>query len=228
MSLEERLDLCANNQRVSTHKKSLHYEIDRERVRRVEKRIRYITIILLFVVAIFLFYGYKRDWFSSAEPLKDFFQGLGPIGYVLSVGLILFNTLFPVIPGALPGLAAYMAYGPLLGYATVMACTLVGSVASFLISRRYGETFVKAFVPDEVFYKIQSKIKDEKTSSVILLLAYIIPGVPDDATTMIMGLSDMRLSRFIIICLIGKPLPTFLYLFGVSSIVSWVISTFLT
>lgn len=227
MSLADRREPGEDSQDMMQSRKWPHHEIDRERISRVEKKIRYITLIVLVLVAIFLFYGYKRDWFSSAEPLKDFFQGLGPIGYILSVALILFNTLFPVIPGALPGLAAYMAYGPVLGYLTVMACSLVGSVASFLISRRYGETFVKAFVPDEVFYKIQSKIKNERTASIILLLAYLIPGLPDDASTMIMGLSDMRLSRFILICLIGKPLPTFLYLFGVTSLVNWVISTFL-
>lgn len=227
MSLADRREPGEDSQDMMQARKWPHHEIDRERINRVEKKIRYITLIVLVLVAIFLFYGYKRDWFSSAEPLKDFFQGLGPIGYILSVALILFNTLFPVIPGALPGLAAYMAYGPVLGYLTVMACSLVGSVASFLISRRYGETFVKAFVPDEVFYKIQSKIKNERTASIILLLAYLIPGLPDDASTMIMGLSDMRLSRFILICLIGKPLPTFLYLFGVTSLVNWVISTFL-
>lgn len=227
MSLADKQKPGEESQDTTQTAKWPHHEIDRERISRVEKRIRYITLIVLILVGIFLFYGYKRDWFSSAEPLKDFFQGLGPIGYILSVALILFNTLFPVIPGALPGLATYMAYGPLLGYLTVMACSLAGSVASFLISRRYGETFVKAFVPDEVFYKIQSKIKNERTASIILLLAYLIPGLPDDASTMIVGLSDMRLSRFILICLIGKPLPTFLYLFGVTSLVNWVISTFL-
>ena len=227
MSLAERQEPGKDSQDTTQATIWPHHEIDRERISRVEKKIRYITLIVLILVAIFLFYGYKRDWFSSAEPLKDFFQGLGPIGYIFSVALILFNTLFPVIPGALPGLATYMAYGPVLGYLTVMACSLVGSVASFLISRRYGETFVKAFVPDEVFYKIQSKIKNERTASIILLLAYLIPGLPDDASTMIVGLSNMRLSRFILICLIGKPLPTFLYLFGVTSLVNWVISTFL-
>lgn len=215
----------------SSNKEPIHHQkhrqIDRERISRMEKKIRYITFILLAIVAIFLFYGYKRDWFTSAEPLKDFFQELGPLGYILSILLVIFNTLFPVIPGALPHLATFMAYGSILGYLTVMASTLVGSVASFLISRRYGEHFVKAFVPDDIFYKIQSKIKDERTASILLLLAYLIPGLPDDATTMILGLSDMRLSRFILICLIGKPLPTFLYLFGVTSIINWFLSTFL-
>lgn len=211
----------------SSAKGGQHPHLDRDRIQIVQQRIRYATFLILAILAAFLFYGYRRKWFSSPKPLQDFILGLGPIGYLLAITLIILNTLFPVIPGALPQLATFMAYGGWLGYSMALIASIIGSVISFLIAKHYGDTFVKAFVPDDLFHKIRDKIKDEKTASLLLLIAYLVPGFPDDATTMVVGLTDMKLSRFILLCFIAKPLPTFAYLFGITSLLDWLVRTFL-
>ena len=195
--------------------------LNRERTESVKKKIRIATVIVLILFAIFLWIGYRNKWFHSPEPLKEIFTKLGFFGLLLSVALVIFNTLFPVIPGALPSLAMFMAYGPLWGFLSVIITTICGSILSFFLSRRFGETFVKAFVPDAVYDKLIGKIADEKSATKLAVVAYIVPGFPDDATTMVCGLTKMRLSRFILICVLTKPLPTFLYLFGFSSLINW-------
>ncbi|MDY3051736.1 MAG: VTT domain-containing protein [Ndongobacter sp.] len=194
---------------------------DTQRARRIEKRIRIITLIVLIAFGIFLWIGYRNRWFHSARPFADFFLSLGFFGLFFASFLIVINTIFPIIPGSLPSVAGFMAYGTIGGFLLVMAMTLIGSAISFRLSRRFGATFVKAFVPDHIFDDLMKKIVDEKTASRLAAIAFIVPGVPDDATVMICGLTDMRFSRFMLICLLFKPIPTFLYLFGFSSILHW-------
>ncbi|NMB14116.1 MAG: TVP38/TMEM64 family protein [Gallicola sp.] len=202
-------------------------ENKRERIQQIQKIIRRITFVVIIAVALFLLYGNSQHWFDSPEVLSNYFKTLGGAGVVLSFLLLVINTIFPVIPGGLPALALYMLNEKLTGFLFVMAATLLGSIISFLLVKKYGELFVKAFISDKVYDSLVKKIYDEKTATQLAILAFLIPGMPDDATVMICGLTDMRLRRMILLCLIFKPLPTFLYLYGITSLFQWILQTFL-
>lgn len=193
-----------------------------DQVKKVQKRIRIITGVVLLLLLIFLIHGYWNGWFSSPEPLEQLFRRLGPTGFIVSSLLVIFNCIFPIMPASIPQLAMFMAYGPLKGFISVFILNIIGSSITFLLADRFGEKFVKAFVPDAVFDKIYSKIENEKTASKILILAYLVPGIPDDATTMVVGMTNMRFSRFLVISLVFRPLPIFIYLYGFSSILRWI------
>lgn len=198
--------------------------LDLKRTKKIERNIRIGTLIFLIALGVFLYVGYKNKWFTSPEPLTDFFVALGPFGFLVASALVILNTMFPVVPGALPSIAMFMAYGNLWGFIFVMIMTLVGSCISFSVSRKFGATFVKAFVPEDIFNSLMAKITNEKTAMKLAAIAFIVPGLPDDATVMICGLTEMRFSRFLMVCLIFKPIPTFLYLFGFSSLLHFLFS----
>ena len=200
---------------------------NKEKADHLTKKIRLVTLAVLLVVIAFLIYGYHKDWFSSEAPLADFISSLGPFGYLLGCVLIFINTLFPIVPGALPHIAVYMSYGPVLGFLTVIIVSILGSMISFNLSRRYGKTFVLAFVPEDLFNKIMDKIRDEKTAVKLAIIAFIVPGVPDDATVMVCGLTRMRPSVMLTILCVFKPLPTLLYLWGFSNIIEWAFQFFI-
>ncbi len=198
-------------------------QIDIEEAKQAKHRIRLFTGIFIIAVIIFLIYGYSKDWFSSEKPLADFFASLGTYGYFLGVILIVLNTIFPVIPGALPGIAVYMAYGPILGFLTVYIVSVLGSMLSFKLSKRYGKTFVLAFVPTEVYDNLVDRIRNEKTAIKIAIIAFLVPGLPDDATVMVSGLTDMRPWTLFVILVLTKPLPTLLYLWGSSKVIEFLL-----
>lgn len=193
-----------------------------EKMQQIQKRIRLITAVVAIALVIFLITGMRKKWFNSPRPLTDLFIVLGVPGYILSGLLVILNTIFPVIPGSLPAVAMFMAYGNLWGFLSVMVMSVIGSILSFQLSRKYGATFVLSFVPKDLFEKIMAKIVDEKAATKLAIIAFLVPGIPDDATVMILGLTKMRLPRFIALCLLSKPLPTFLYLFGFSSLIDLV------
>lgn len=202
-------------------------ENKRERIHQVQKIIRWATFIIILSVILFLLYGHSRHWFDSPEVLHNYFKALGGFGVVLSFLLLVGNTVFPVIPGGLPALALFMLNEKFIGFLLVMAATILGSVISFLLVKRYGELFVKAFISDKVYDSLVKKIYDERTATKLAILAFLIPGMPDDATVMICGLTDMSLRRMVFLCFVFKPLPTFLYLYGITSLFQWLLKFFL-
>lgn len=202
-------------------------ENKRERIRQIQKIIRRITYIVIVFVLLFLIYGYTQHWFKSPEVLYNYFNQLGVFGVILSFLLLVGNTIFPIIPGGLPALALFMLNEQILGFILVMIATVLGSVISFLLVKKYGEIFVKAFISDKVYDSLVKKIYDEKTATKLAIIAFLIPGMPDDATVMICGLTDMRLRRMILLCLLFKPIPTFLYLYGISSLFQWILNILL-
>lgn len=202
-------------------------ENKRERIHQIQKIIRRITYVVIIFVLLFLIYGYTQQWFKSPETLYNYFNQLGIFGVILSFLLLVGNTIFPIIPGGLPALALFMLNEQILGFILVMIATVLGSVISFLLVKKYGEIFVKAFISDKVYDSLVKKIYDEKTATKLAIIAFLIPGMPDDATVMICGLTDMRLRRMILLCLLFKPIPTFLYLYGISSLFQWILNILL-
>ncbi len=195
--------------------------IDLQQAKKAKFIIRLLTAIFIISVIIFLIYGYSNHWFDSEEPLADFFASLGIPGYILGAALIILNTIFPIIPGALPSVAVYMAYGGLVGYLSALVFSIIGSMISFTLSKRYGKTFVLAFVPEDMYQNLIAKIQNEKTAVKIAVIAFLVPGLPDDATVMVCGLTNMKPWTMFIVLLLTKPLPTLLYLWGFSKIVEF-------
>lgn len=219
-----------NRENNHKYKMAMEHQLEHlkiQQVKKIQRKIRIITLILFVLLMIFLFTGYEKGWFDSTEPLEKLFARFGPIGFIVAGILVVINCIVPVIPASLPSLAMFVAYGPIYGFISVLILNIVGSMITFTLSAQFGEKFVKAFVPDRVFDKIHSKIKDEKTATKLLIMAYLVPGVPDDATTMVVGMTNMSLSRFFWIAVLCKPLPTFLYLFGFSSILQWIFQSLL-
>lgn len=195
--------------------------IDLQQAKKAKFIIRLLTAIFIISVIIFLIYGYSNHWFDSEEPLADFFASLGIPGYILGAALIILNTIFPIIPGALPSVAVYMAYEGSVGYLSVLVFSIIGSMISFTLSKRYGKTFVLAFVPEDMYQNLIAKIQNEKTAVKIAVIAFLVPGLPDDATVMVCGLTNMKPWTMFIVLLLTKPLPTLLYLWGFSKIVEF-------
>lgn len=181
---------------------------------KVKNSIRIATISVVVLIVTVLVIGYNLGWFDSAEPLKNFALNMGWPGFALLSLLVVLNNVVSVIPGNLPGLAMFMAYGPLWGFAFATIFIIVGSIISFGLSRKFGPIFVQAFIPQSIYDKYIDKIVDEKTATKIALIGYWVPGIYDGAVTMISGLTNISWVRYLTILVLSKPVPTFIYFAG--------------
>ena len=65
--------------------------------------------------------------------------------------------------------------------------SLLGLLSPFALARRYGETFVKAFVSQETYDKYIGYLdkNNGKSYAMILGAAFALPGFPDDFLCMV-------------------------------------------
>lgn len=206
------------------------YDDSQAHAEQVKKRIRIVTYVLIALIIAIIVLGSALGWFDSAEPLKNFALNMGWPGFILLSLLVVMNNIVAVIPGNLPGLAMFLAYGPIFGFLSAVFFITLGSFLCFLVSRKYGEIFVKVFIPAETFDKYINKIDNNSNEVKLALIGYWVPGIYDGAVTMILGLSKMPWKQYLLILSLSKPIPTFIYFAGATGlsqvIINWFTSIF--
>lgn len=165
------------------------------------------------LLSLYLFYLIKvnPDYFAVGGGFHDFLSSLGFWGPVCFILVQIIQVVYPVIPGGLTCIIGHVLFGPLYGFIYNFSGIFVGSVLSFLLARRFGETFVKSFVSQATYEKYIGHINRGKFFERFLAAAFVLPGFPDDFLCMVAGLSKMSLKKFSLITLISKPATLYLY-----------------
>lgn len=166
---------------------------------------------ILFSVWMAIYIKMHPNVFAVGGSFQYFLKQLGVLGPLLFIGIQIIQVLYPVIPGGLTCVVGHVLFGPFMGFMYNTTGILIGSVLAFLLARRYGETFVKSFVSDQVYDKYIVYLEKGKIFERFLATAFILPGFPDDFLCMVAGMSKMNLKRFIWITFLTKPATLYIY-----------------
>ncbi|UPQ85557.1 TVP38/TMEM64 family protein [Ignavigranum ruoffiae] len=173
---------------------------------------------LILTIGLFT-YLIRHNLFNRPEVFERFLRqhkGWGPLVYFF---LSFFNTVYPIIPGGLGNVVGYSVFGPFWGFTIAFGANLLGSTVLFLLARKFGKPILFAFFDKETINKYIGYL-EKKSLGWFLAIVYVVPGLPDDLFSMLVGLSPMSLARFTQIQLIFKPLTTFLYMAGINNLFS--------
>ena len=96
---------------------------------------------------------------------------------------------------------------------------------AFLIARAYGREFVRR-VTSEKFYNKYSPFMNSRKFTILFALLIFSPVAPDDFLCYLAGITDMKLSKFTIIILLGKPLAIFMYSFALTKFYTYLITLY--
>ncbi len=147
----------------------------------------------------------------SAHPL------LAPALFVLVRSL---GVLIPPVPGLVLDMAGIAVFGWFRGFVYATVGILLGSMAAFLIARRF-RGFALRTIP---FLKKAATLEEKltvKTRFATLLAFRFLFNPLFDYASYAAGLSTVRLSHFIIATLIGVAPPIFvIYYMGHASLIS--------
>ncbi|MBQ7345791.1 MAG: TVP38/TMEM64 family protein, partial [Oscillospiraceae bacterium] len=124
------------------------------------------------------------------------------------LGLQFLQVFIALIPGELLETAAGYAFGPWMGTLLCYLGVAVASALVFLLTRRFGTKLVEVFISREKINELRFINTEQKRNSLIFLL-FFIPGTPKDLLTYFVGLTDIKLSTFLVISLIAR-LPSVL------------------
>jgi len=175
--------------------------MDYERKRKILAGIS-IAVVSVLVVLLTLFIW---NWLSafSQEGFRDYIQSFGAAGWLVLLGLQFLQVFIALIPGELLETAAGYAFGPWVGTAICYVGVALASALIFSLTRRYGVKLVEVFVDRERINELRFLNTERKRNNLIFLL-YFIPGTPKDLLTYFVGLTDIKLSTFLVLSMIAR------------------------
>ena len=80
------------------------------------------------------------------------------------------QVIYPIVPGGMTSVIGYIAFGPIWGFVYNFTGIFIGSLIAFALARRYGETFVKAFVSQETYDKYIGYLDKNNGKSYAMIL----------------------------------------------------------
>lgn len=89
--------------------------------------------------------------------------------------------------------------------ATIL-CTIgsiIGCAIVFWLARKFGVKFVEAFFSIEKIQNLKF-LHDERKRDILSFIIFLIPGMPKDLISYFMGLTDIKLSRWLVISTIAR------------------------
>ena len=169
-------------------------------------------VISVFVIALFLIFCGLVGWFIGrpminfvSEPLKfrEWVKAHGIWGDIAFVGMTLFQVVIAFVPGEPLEIGAGYAFGAIEGTILCVIGITLGSIITFVLVRKFGIRFVEIFFD---FNKIKNLkfMQNEKKLGLIIFLIFFLPGTPKDLVTYFVGLTDIKLSHFMLLVSVAR------------------------
>ncbi|MFC4402591.1 TVP38/TMEM64 family protein [Gracilibacillus xinjiangensis] len=184
-----------------------------------------ITTISLIGCILFFIYGIQSKLFYSEEALEEFLSQFGVWAPVYFVGFQFIQVIIPIVPGGIGCLGGILIFGPVMGLIYNYIGICLGSIAAFLIAKKYGDTVLYYLFKPKLWKKYRRWVDDRRFGLFFTLMIFS-PIAPDDFLCYLAGTTKMSLTKLTTIILIGKPLPIIIYSFGLELIFRYILSFF--
>lgn len=176
---------------------------------RTTSLIKLLILILLLIALPIVLYSTCKDTLFNLEWLEALPQHLSnnPVRSAIALtGLQIMQIIVCFLPGQPIQIAASYLYGTVGGYLISIAGAIIGTVIVFYLARFLGSDAVRFLFGRDKVENYRSKLNSGK-GLLIVLLIYLIPGLPKDLVAYVAGISNMRMLPFIIVSTIGRTPP---------------------
>ena len=169
-------------------------------------------IISVIVLVLFLGFSALVAWFigkpmislvSEPEKFRDWVESRGILGRLIFIGMMVFQVIIALVPGEPLEIGAGYAFGAVEGTLLCVAGVTIGSLLVFGLVRRFGIRLVEVFF-DTGKIKQLKFLQNEKRLDLITFIVFFLPGTPKDLLTYFVGLTDIKLSKFIFIVSLAR------------------------
>lgn len=140
---------------------------------------------------------------TEPERFRMWVEQHGVWGWIVYMFIVLLQVVIAIIPGEPLEIVGGYAFGTIGGTVLYLLAAVAGSILVFWLVRRFGVRLLEIFFSKE---KIESLkiLKTNKKRNVLFFFIFLIPGTPKDLLCYYAGLTDMKLSTFLIINTIGR------------------------
>ncbi len=135
---------------------------------------------------------------ATQEKLRETVTAMGPWGVLALFGLQVLQIVVAFIPGEPVEILAGVMYGGVGGTAICIAGCVLASSMVFWITRRFGKPLVQKLFSQKKLDEF-TFLQESKKQDMAVFILFLLPGTPKDLLTYLVGLSRMRLSRFLLL-----------------------------
>lgn len=143
----------------------------------------------------------KKIW--NPIVIRNWINSFGKFGILIYVLLQVFQVVIFAVPGEVVQVAGGYIYNAFWGTILSLIGIFIGSCITFAIGRRFGEDLLKKLIPPKHYNEINTTINRPKNKLVILIL-YLIPGIPKDILGYIAGITKISFRSFALISTLGR------------------------
>ncbi|MEL3908484.1 MAG: TVP38/TMEM64 family protein [Treponemataceae bacterium] len=178
------------------------------------------------VATIVLFYlAYKTGLLTDEAKMVDFLRKTEPFTPIVFFIIQFFQTVIPIMPGAITIPAGDILFGHLWGFVINYVSIIIGSITAFWLCRVYGRRLLWVLVGDKA-YKRYIRLLDKPTFTRIFVVGMFVPFMPADIFCMVAGVSNMKSKFFTIVLLLGKPVSLLFYTGASVYVIKWLCTLF--
>lgn len=139
--------------------------------------------------------------------LLGFVDGFGPWAPAAFVAVQAIQVVAAPIPGQAVGFVGGYLFGTVRGTALSLLGVGVGSYLAYALAARYGRPYVERVVAPETVARFDAVTEERALGS--LFVAFLVPGLPDDAICFVAGLTAIDRWKLVAVAVVGRA-PGFL------------------
>ena len=186
-----------------------------------------LSIVGILLCIAFVWWSHSNGLLTDQAKMKQWIESFGLFGPIIFILIQILQTVIPIIPGALTVVGGVVIFGYFWGSILNFTGIIIGSVILFLITRRYGEPFVRTIVGDKTYDKYYAWVeKHSNRFELFFALAMASPISPADVIVAISALTPIKFKRFFWIIVFCKPISIFCYSLVTTEFISWLFSFF--
>ncbi len=160
-------------------------------------------VIAAIVAAVIIWRDSLWRLFTSPQQLREWVAAWGIWAPAIFIALQALQVIVFVIPGEVPQIAGGYLFGAWQGSLLSVVGILIGSAASFFLSRALGRPFVAALFPAAQIEKIE-RVLTSRSARIVFFLLFLIPGIPKDVLCYVAGLTPMGFPFFATASTLGR------------------------
>lgn len=179
---------------------------DYNRNRKIAAVIKFALLLLVIAgIPAFLYYKYGTELFSadSAGRIIEYLKIHRQQSALLIVVFQIIQVIICILPGQPIQFAASYMFGILIGFALSLIGAAIGATIAFYLAKVLGRDMLYILFDKDKVDNYHRKLNSGK-GLLIVLLIYLIPGVPKDLVAFVAGISEMKYKPFILISTIGR------------------------
>lgn len=188
---------------MSNKKKSKESYSMRRRVFALVELLLLLSVLIIVPLILYFTNPSIHNFFQSTSGLDQLLQEYEGQSALIYIAIQVLQVIITILPGQFVQAAGGYVFGIPLTMLYTLIGIVLGSSASFWIARLAGQRPMRILFGDEKIDKYCGILNSSNGKKVILLL-YLIPGVPKDFVTYAAGLADIRFGSFIISSTIAR------------------------